>query len=111
MQHLDALLRHTKLSVPVLWLLDSDMAEQDIVERKLAAGATVEGSAFAYALGVRRLLEGDFAQAAALLTEAATQDERAGPVAAYAACRAGQGAKAREIKGADLLPPALRCWK
>jgi len=112
MQVLDGLLRHTKLSIPVMWLLDSDMAEQDIVERKLAAGATVEGPAFAYALGVRRLLEGDFAQAAALLAETATQDpERAGPVAAYAACRAGQGARAREIKGADLLPPALRCWK
>lgn len=112
MQLLDGLLRHTKLSVPVLWLLDSDMAEQEIVARKLAAGATVEGPDFAYALGVRRLLEGDFAKAAASLGEAAAQDpERAGPVAAYAACRAGLGAKAREIKGADLLPPALRCWK
>jgi hypothetical protein len=111
-EYVDALLRNTKLSIPVLWLLDSDMTEQDIVERKLAAGATVQDPAFSYALGVRRLLEGDFAKAAALLAEAAAQDpERAGAVAAYAACRAGEGAKARSVKGADLLPQSLRCWK
>jgi spermidine synthase len=112
LQLVDGLLRHTKLSIPVLWLLDSDMTEQDIVERKLAAGTTVEDPAFAYALGVRRLLEGDFAQAAPLLTQAAAHDpQRAGAVAAYAACRAGQGAKARAVKGAERLPAALRCWK
>jgi hypothetical protein len=110
MQYVDALLRETRLSIPVLWLLDSDMTEQDIVERKLAAG--VQDPAFSYALGVRRLLEGDFAKAAALLAEAAAQDpERAGAVAAYAACRAGDGAKARMVKGSDLLPQSLRCWK
>ena len=101
-----------------------DTASVAEIEMVLAAGAKPDRISFgntikkerdvarAYALGVRRLLEGDFAQAAALLAETAKQDpERAGPVAAYAACRAGQGAKAREIKGADLLPPALRCWK
>jgi hypothetical protein len=112
MQYVDGLLRHTKLSIPVLWLLDSDMTEQDIVERKLAAGASDPDPAFAYALGVRRLLEGDFAKAAPLLTKAAAHDpQRAGAVAAYAACRAGHGAKARAIKGAELLPETLRCWK
>jgi len=112
MPTVDNMLRHTRLSIPPLWLLDSDATEQYIVERKLAQGASVPGPTFAYAVGVRRLLEGDFAKAAAALAAAAAQDPaRAGPVAAYAACRSGDAAKARAVRGSELLPSALRCWK
>ena len=99
----DALLRNSNLRIPILWLLDSDMVELAVVERRVAAmGADkpvpVE---LAYPLGVRALAGRDYANAAALLALAAERDPRtAGPVAAYAVCRAGLKVQSRA------LPPA-----
>jgi spermidine synthase len=108
---LDALLRHTRLATPVLWLLGTDMVEQEIIDRQRVATGGEPAPEHAYPLGAFRLARGDYAGAAALLAQAAERDpQRAGAVAAYAACRAGLAAKARSVKGADLLPPALRCW-
>jgi hypothetical protein len=112
LQHVDAFLRHTRLVIPVLWLLDTDMTEQRIVGRQRAAASGKSAPEHAYPLGVAALASGDYATAAVLLAEAAERDaKRAGPVAAYAACRAGLIAQARTVKGADALAPALRCWK
>jgi predicted membrane-bound spermidine synthase len=109
---IDALLRRTQLAIPVLWMLDSDMTEQQIIDRRLAAAGGKQDPAYAYPLGVRWLARGDYVRAAALLAQAAEQDPKlAGAIAAYAACRAGLGIKARAVKGADLLPSGLRCWK
>jgi hypothetical protein len=107
---LDALLRHTRLSIPVLWILGSDVTEQEIVARQVTAGGAHK-PAHSYALGALALSSGDYRGAAALLAEAAEQDpKRVGGLAAYAACRAGLRREARAARGAELLPPALRCW-
>lgn len=108
---LDALLRHTRLTTPVLWILGSDMIEQRIIDQARIASGGQPAPAHFYPLGALWLSKGDYAQAAGLLARAAEQDpQRAGPVAAYAACRAGQAGKAKSVKGAELLPAALRCW-
>jgi predicted membrane-bound spermidine synthase len=109
---LDSLLRQTRLSTPVLWLLDTDMVEQGIIDRARVASGGEPAAEHAYPLGALRLARGDYAGAAKLLAQAAEQDpRRAGAVAAYAACRAGQAGRARAVKGAERLPPALRCWQ
>lgn len=105
----DAILRQTDLRIPVLWLLGSDVTEQEIVNRRLAA----EGYRpdYAYALGVRALAERDYATAAELFAEAARRGPGpAGALAAYSLCRAGLRQKAAAAAGADKLAPALRCW-
>jgi predicted membrane-bound spermidine synthase len=104
----DTLLRHTDLRIPVLWLLDTDMTEQAIVDRRLANGMRPE---YAFALGARALAERDFVHASALLTQAAQRDPRAGAAAAYALCRAGSPRRAAAVRGASQLAPSLRCWK
>lgn len=110
LEYADSLLRQTKLVTPVLWLLDTDMTDLAIIERAAADGKS--RPEYAYPLGVAALVSGNSANAGALLTEAAQRDAKhAGPVAAYAACRAGLKTRARTIKGAEALPPALRCWK
>ena len=112
LEHVDNFLRQTRLVTPVLWLLDTDMIDLAIVERQRTAAGGKHSPAQAYPLGVGALASGNYADAAALLAEAAERDsKRAGAIAAYAACRAGLQAQARSIKGADALPPALRCWK
>ena len=109
---LDALLRQTRLVTPVLWLLDTDMVEQGIIDRARVASGGEPAPAHAYPLGALRLARGDYAGAAKLLAQAAEQDpKRAGAIAAYAACRAGRAAQARAVAGAERLPPALRCWQ
>jgi hypothetical protein len=107
---LDAVLRNTSFAIPVLWVLNTDITEQQIVDRQLAArGFQPE---YAYALGARALARRDYAGAADLLAEAARHDARqTGALAAYAACRAKLPAKAQAAPGADLLPAAMRCWK
>jgi hypothetical protein len=108
----DALLRQTRLTTPVLWVLGTDMVEQEIIERARVATGGEPAPEHAYALGAFRLAKADYAGAAALLARAAERDPKhAGAVAAYAACRAGLAAKARAVKGAEGLPSALRCWK
>jgi spermidine synthase len=108
---LDALMRQTRLTTPVLWILGTDMVEQDIIDRARVVTGGEPLPEHAYPLGALRLAQRDYAKAADLLAQAAEQDpKRAGAVAAYAACRAGAAAKARAVKGAELLPPALRCW-
>jgi spermidine synthase len=108
---IDQLLRRTRLTIPVVWLLDTDMVERDIAERQVAAARGAHQPAHSYVLGAWALAGGQYDQAARFLAVAAEQDpKRAGAVAAYAACRAGQRARAQAVKGADLLPPALRCW-
>jgi hypothetical protein len=105
--HIDALLRHTDLKVPVLWLLDTDMTEQAIVARQQAR----DSPEHAYALGAKALAERDYKSAAALLARAAERNPRAGPAAAYALCRAGAPRRAAATQGASRLTPELRCWK
>ncbi len=104
-----AILRHTDLRIPVLWLLGSDVTEQEIVNRRLAA----EGYRpdYAYALGVRALAERDYATAGELFAEAAKRGPGpAGALAAYSMCRAGLHQQAAAATGADKLAPELRCW-
>jgi hypothetical protein len=76
----DRLLRETELRIPVLWLLDTDMVEQAIVERRRARAP---GGDYALPLGVRALAERRYDDAARLLGQT-----QARPLAAYAACRA-----------------------
>jgi len=107
--HVDAILRHTDLRIPVLWLLGSDVTEQEIVNRRLAA----EGYRpdYAYPLGVRALAERDYATAGELFAEAAERGSgQAGALAAYSMCRAGLHKRAAAVTGADKLAPELRCW-
>ena len=107
--HVDAILRHTDLRIPVLWLLGSDVTEQEIVNRRLAA----EGYRpdYAYPLGVRALAERDYATAGELFSEAAKRGPGpAGALAAYSMCRAGLHKQAAAVTGADKLAPELRCW-
>jgi spermidine synthase len=108
-RHVDAILRHSNLRIPVLWLLGSDVTEQEIVNRRLAAeGYRPE---YAYPLGVRALAERDYAKAGELFAEAAKhQPGSVGALAAYSMCRAGQHKQAAAVTGADKLAPELRCW-
>jgi spermidine synthase len=106
---LDAILRNTDLRIPVLWLLGSDVTEQEIVNRRLAAEGYCPD--YAYALGVRALAERDYATAGELFAEAATRGPGpAGALAAYSMCRAGLHQQAAAVTGADKLAPELRCW-
>ena len=107
----DTLLRRTDLHIPMLWLLDTDMTEQGILERRLAEGSGSMRPEFAFPLGARALAERDYARAAVLLSQAAERNPRAGAAAAYALCRAGAPRRAAAVKGAEQLTPALRCWK
>ena len=85
----DTFLRETRLVTPVLWLLDTDMTELAIIERQRAAEGGKSRPEHAYARGVAALARGNYTNAAALLREAAQSgNERAGVIAAYAACRA-----------------------
>jgi hypothetical protein len=112
LEHVDNFLRRTKLVTPVLWLLDTDLTDLAIVERQVTAAGGKHAPEQAYPLGVGALASGDYTNAAGLLGEAAQRDaQRAGAVAAYAACRAGVDGRARAVKGADALPSTLRCWK
>ncbi|HKB62210.1 MAG TPA: fused MFS/spermidine synthase [Burkholderiales bacterium] len=109
-RHVDAILRYTDLRIPVLWLLGSDVTEQEIVNRRLAA----EGYRpdYAYPLGARALAERDYAKAGELFAEAAERRPgQAGALAAYSMCRAGLRNRAAAVKGADELAPGLRCWR
>lgn len=108
--YVDAILRNTDLRVPVLWLLGSDVTEQEIVNRRLAA----EGyrADYAYPLGVRALAERDYATAGKLFAESTKRGTGvAGALAAYSMCRAGLGGHAAAVTGADKLVPELRCWR
>jgi spermidine synthase len=107
----DALLRRTDLRIPVLWLLDTDMTEQAILERRLAEGAKSMRPEYAFPLGARALAERDYARAGVLLAQAADINSHAGAAAAYAFCRAGSPRRARAVKGAEQLMAELRCWK
>jgi spermidine synthase len=109
-RHVDAILRRTDLRIPVLWLLGSDVTEQEIVNRRLAAGGY--RPEYAYPLGVRALAERDYAKAGELFSEAAERRPgQAGALAAYSMCRAGLRKQAAAVKGADKLAPGLRCWR
>ena len=101
--------RGTDLRVPVLWLMGSDVTEQEILERRLAADGYRPD--FAYALGVRFLAERDFARAAERFADADKLGlGEIGALGAYAMCRAGMRAQAAAVKGANDLAPQLRCW-
>jgi spermidine synthase len=106
----DAVLRHSDLRIPVLWLLGSDVTEQEIVNRRLAAGGYQ--AAYAYPLAVRALAERDYATAARLFAQAAELEPRpAGALGAYSLCRAGLRAQAAAVPGAQQLPRELHCWR
>ena len=84
---LDAVLRQTDLRIPVLWLLGSDVTEQEIVNRRLAADGY--SADYAYALGARALAERDYATAGKLFADAAAHGSgKADAFAAYSRCRA-----------------------
>jgi hypothetical protein len=109
MLFVDAVLRNSDLRIPVLWLLGSDVTEQEIVNRRLAADGYRPD--YAYALGVRSLADRDYAKAAELLGEAARFEPRdIGALVSYAMCRAGLRTQAAAVKGANELAPELRCW-
>jgi spermidine synthase len=78
---LDAILRGSDLRIPVLWTLGSNVAEQEIVNRRLAADGF--RPAFARALGVRALAERDYATAARMFEQ--TPEVK---LAEYSKCRA-----------------------
>jgi spermidine synthase len=106
----DAILRHTDLRTPVLWLLGSDAREQEIVDLRLAAGG--HRPDYAYALGVRALAARDYPKAAERFAEAAALKRgNIGPLLAYSLCRAGRPQEAQAVDGAQALAPALRCWR
>jgi hypothetical protein len=106
---LDALLRDTRLGIPVLWTMGTDMREQEILDHRLAEKEM--RPEYAYPLGARAMAQRDYRKAADLLAKAAGHDpQRAGAYAAYAACRAGLPAKAAGIRGSDDLPRKMRCW-
>jgi hypothetical protein len=108
--YVDAILRNTDLRIPVLWLLGSEVTEQEIVNRRLAA----EGYRpdYAYPLGVRALAERDYAKAGKVFAELAKRGPGpAGALAAYSMCRAGLRKQAAAVTGADKLAPELRCWR
>jgi len=109
--HVDALLRHTDLRIPILWMLDTDMTQQAILDRRLADGAKSMRPEYAFALGARALADRNYARASLLLAQAAERNARAGAAAAYALCRAGAPRHAEAVKGARQLMPELRCWK
>jgi NADPH-dependent 2,4-dienoyl-CoA reductase/sulfur reductase-like enzyme len=93
----------------VLWLLGSDVTEQEIVNRRLAAQGYSPD--YAYALGARALAERDYATAGSLFADAAARGSGlAGVLAAYSMCRAGLRKQAAAVTGADKLTPGLRCW-
>ena len=105
----DAILRKSDLRIPALWLLGSDAREQEIVSHRLATGG--HRPDYAYALGVRSLVERDYAGATEHFVEAAALGRGdIGPLLAYTMCRAGRRGEAKAVKGGDALAPGLRCW-
>lgn len=105
----DAILRHSELRTPVLWLLGSDAREQEIVDQRVAKDGYRPD--YAYALGVRSLAARDFPGAAERFAEAAALKRgNIGPLLAYSMCRAGFPGKAQAVDGAYGLAPGLRCW-
>jgi len=114
LQLVDEFLRESDLRVPVLWLLGSNVPEQQALARRLRAVGAEERLRpdYAYASAVGALADRKFAEAARLFTAAAkAAPQQAGAPAAYAWCRAGRPKKAARVPGAERLPPALRCWK
>ncbi len=112
-QLVDMFLRNTDLRIPILWLLGSDIPEQQILSRRIAGDGLHSGypAEYAYPLAVRALAERDYAQAATLFGQAAGRNpQQAGALAAYAMCRAGRRDRAAAVPGADLLAQGLRCW-
>ncbi len=106
---LDAILRNSDLQIPILWLLGSNVTEQEIVNRRLASGGYHPD--YAYALGVRSLAARDYAKASEHFEAAARLDRGdIGALVSYSMCRAGLGARAAAFKGGDKLVPESRCW-
>lgn len=106
-------LNESDLHVPVLWLLDSDVPEQQALARRLheAGSQVLQRPDYAYASAVGALADRKFAEAAELFTVAAkAAPQRAGAPAAYAWCRAGRPKQAAQVPGAEKLSPKLRCW-
>jgi predicted membrane-bound spermidine synthase len=110
----DSVLNKSDLHVPVLWLLDSDVPEQQALARRLreAAPQALLRPDYAFTAGVGALAERKFAEAAKLFTAAAkAAPQQAGAPAAYAWCRAGRPKEAAQVPGAEKLAPRLRCWE
>jgi predicted membrane-bound spermidine synthase len=109
----DDFLRGSDLRTPVLWLLGSDVPEQQALARRLRVASPEERRRpdYAYASAVGALADRKFSDAARLFAEAAkSAPQQAGPPAAYAWCRAGRPKEAAQVPGAERLAPALRCW-
>jgi hypothetical protein len=82
MPYVDAILRNSDLRIPVLWLLGSDVNEQEIVNRRLQAERL--SRRVRLSPRVRALAERDYALAGELFAEAAKREPR--PAASLAAC-------------------------
>ena len=92
----EALMSQVPLYTPALWLLDSDVAEQQRLDALLKTESYRPD--FGYALGVRALLARDFNTAAGFFLDAmAIEPRRAVLPAYYSLCRSGQIVLAREV--------------
>ena len=106
-------LNESDLRVPVLWLLGSDVPQQEALARHLRTAPPEKRLLpdYAYSSAVGALANRKFEEAARLFTVAAkAAPQQAGAPAAFAWCRAGKPKQAAEVPGAEKLPPALRCW-
>ncbi|MGB1580869.1 MAG: fused MFS/spermidine synthase [Nevskiales bacterium] len=107
---IDGVLQNTALRIPVFWLLDSGIREQNIIDQRLEETGYLPH--YAWHLGVRALAERQYGLAAQMfidyLPEAPAQ---ALPLAVYSLCRHGQLGEARTL-AADYpnIRPGLSCW-
>jgi spermidine synthase len=109
----NTVLNESDLRVPVLWVLDTDVPEQQAFARRLreAGPQVLQRPDYAYMGAVGALADRKFAEAGRLFTVVAkSTPQHGGAPAAYAWCRAGQPKRAAEVPGAEKLPPKLRCW-
>ena len=105
----DGILQHSQLKIPVFWLLNSGIREQQIIDR-LMAKSGYRGD-YAWHLAVRALAERRFSLAAELLTgNSNTMDNQQIALAAYSLCRSGQVDAAQRLSRSSSQAPPLSCW-
>ncbi|MDX1497475.1 MAG: hypothetical protein R3352_07965, partial [Salinisphaeraceae bacterium] len=107
---IDGVLQSTALRIPVFWLLDSGIREQNIIDERLQE--TGYRSEYAWHLGVRALAERQYGLAGQMFTDyLAEAPGRALPLAVYSLCRNGQidDAKALTQQHPDIRI-GLSCW-
>lgn len=104
----DAVIENTALKIPVFWLLESGIREQQIIDQRMSETGFLTD--YAWHLGVRALADRRFAVAAQLFSQV-PDNEDALNMTIYAHCRAGQ-TQAAQLSALKLKsPPTLRCWE